>query len=251
VRAVLGQAFFLEVKMFRSVPKGFNAVFFAVFAFIQMIVPSQAATLLTAPYQTQLQNWLDATGLYSGTLAFTNIYEKTPGDTGTTFHAAVDSKGPTITLISATIGNVTNVIGGFDPQSWQSGVGYQYVADPTKWNAFIFDLNTNDLRTETNPYQTCNCTGYGPTFGGGHDIGMVNSVDTGYLYPYSYGTPYAADFFGLSGQQFFSAGQIETFTISEVSAVPEPSTWAMLILGFAGVGFMAYRRKSKPALIAI
>jgi hypothetical protein len=26
-------------------------------------------------------------------------------------------------------------------------------------------------------------------------------------------------------------------------AVPEPSTWAMMILGFAGVGFMAYRRK--------
>jgi outer membrane lipase/esterase len=27
-------------------------------------------------------------------------------------------------------------------------------------------------------------------------------------------------------------------------AVPEPSTWAMLLLGFAGVGFVAYRRKS-------
>jgi PEP-CTERM motif len=34
------------------------------------------------------------------------------------------------------------------------------------------------------------------------------------------------------------------------SAVPEPSTWAMMILGFVGVGFMAYRRKSKPALMA-
>lgn len=33
-----------------------------------------------------------------------------------------------------------------------------------------------------------------------------------------------------------------------VTAVPEPATWAMMILGFAGVGFMAYRRKSKPAL---
>ena len=27
-----------------------------------------------------------------------------------------------------------------------------------------------------------------------------------------------------------------------ITAVPEPSTWAMLILGFAGIGFMAYRR---------
>jgi PEP-CTERM motif len=35
-----------------------------------------------------------------------------------------------------------------------------------------------------------------------------------------------------------------------ISAVPEPSTWAMMILGFASVGFMAYRRKrsSGPAL---
>jgi len=44
----------------------------------------------------------------------------------------------------------------------------------------------------------------------------------------------------------FSAG----FGDSAVGAVPEPSTWAMMILGFAGVGFMAYRRKSKPALMA-
>jgi hypothetical protein len=36
----------------------------------------------------------------------------------------------------------------------------------------------------------------------------------------------------------------------QVNAVPEPSTWAMLILGFAGVGFMAYRRKSQPAVLA-
>jgi hypothetical protein len=27
------------------------------------------------------------------------------------------------------------------------------------------------------------------------------------------------------------------------AATPEPSTWAMMILGFAGIGFMAYRRK--------
>jgi hypothetical protein len=32
-----------------------------------------------------------------------------------------------------------------------------------------------------------------------------------------------------------------------VSAVPEPSTWAMMILGFVGIGFMAYRRKGQPS----
>jgi hypothetical protein len=36
----------------------------------------------------------------------------------------------------------------------------------------------------------------------------------------------------------------------QIAPIPEPSTWAMMILGFAGVGYMAYRRKSKPALMA-
>jgi hypothetical protein len=29
------------------------------------------------------------------------------------------------------------------------------------------------------------------------------------------------------------------------AAVPEPSTWAMMILGFFGIGFLAYRRKNQ------
>jgi hypothetical protein len=36
-----------------------------------------------------------------------------------------------------------------------------------------------------------------------------------------------------------------TLAIATVTAVPEPSTWAMMILGFMGVGFMAYRRKNR------
>jgi hypothetical protein len=34
-------------------------------------------------------------------------------------------------------------------------------------------------------------------------------------------------------------------TTGLTSAVPEPSTWAMMVLGFFGLGFMAYRRKSE------
>jgi hypothetical protein len=46
-------------------------------------------------------------------------------------------------------------------------------------------------------------------------------------------------------------GQNDVLTISAVAAVPEPSTWAMMILGFGGVGFVAYRRKAKRALAAV
>ncbi|MEH2492929.1 hypothetical protein V1280_008868 [Bradyrhizobium sp. AZCC 2230] len=38
-------------------------------------------------------------------------------------------------------------------------------------------------------------------------------------------------------------------TVGQVGAVPEPSTWAMMILGFAGVGFMAYRRRNQASAL--
>jgi hypothetical protein len=36
----------------------------------------------------------------------------------------------------------------------------------------------------------------------------------------------------------------------EIPAVPEPSTWAMMILGFTGVGYVTYRRRKVAALAA-
>jgi uncharacterized protein (TIGR03118 family) len=47
---------------------------------------------------------------------------------------------------------------------------------------------------------------------------------------------------GLNGERDGLFGSIR--------AVPEPSTWAMLILGFASIGFMAYRRRNKAAMLA-
>jgi hypothetical protein len=35
-----------------------------------------------------------------------------------------------------------------------------------------------------------------------------------------------------------------------VAAVPEPSTWAMMILGFAGVGYMTYRRRKQSTALS-
>ncbi|MCK1636018.1 PEPxxWA-CTERM sorting domain-containing protein [Bradyrhizobium sp. 157] len=65
------------------------------------------------------------------------------------------------------------------------------------------------------------------------------------------GTSNSTTFTFLSGDPSndFSSG-FDDVAISTVDAVPEPSTWAMMILGFAGIGFMAYRRKAKPAGIA-
>ena len=67
---------------------------------------------------------------------------------------------------------------------------------------------------------------------------------------------YVNSIFGMAGSGDFRIALESTITGSgggpesflAVSAIPEPSTWAMLILGFLGVGFMAYRRKGQVAL---
>lgn len=41
------------------------------------------------------------------------------------------------------------------------------------------------------------------------------------------------------------------FDAPPVAGVPEPSTWAMMFLGFAGVGFMAYRRSRRDQDLAL
>jgi hypothetical protein len=40
-----------------------------------------------------------------------------------------------------------------------------------------------------------------------------------------------------------SVEQVRVDIAGNVGAVPEPSTWAMMVLGFLGIGFMAYRRR--------
>jgi hypothetical protein len=52
--------------------------------------------------------------------------------------------------------------------------------------------------------------------------------------------------FALSATFANAQGGNDVIQVAQLTgAVPEPSTWAMMILGFAGVGFMAYRRKGQ------
>jgi len=71
-------------------------------------------------------------------------------------------------------------------------------------------------------------------------------LQDGYDYENSYYDPYS----GFHDSAYL-ANKEPWIMISEAefnSAVPEPSTWIMMIAGFAGLGFMAYRRKARPAL---
>ena len=58
-----------------------------------------------------------------------------------------------------------------------------------------------------------------------------------------------ANVFGDGTTTWSNANRAFDATFSAtISAVPEPSTWAMMILGFVGVGFLAYRRRNGIAV---
>jgi hypothetical protein len=85
----------------------------------------------------------------------------------------------------------------------------------------------------------------------GNLLGTVSDTDH-----YS-GATLAVNFAGIHSVRFSGSATntvgFDNFTFGEltaVNAVPEPSTWAMMILGFAGLGFMAYRRKRDESALA-
>jgi choice-of-anchor C domain-containing protein len=60
---------------------------------------------------------------------------------------------------------------------------------------------------------------------------------------------FTSDTTGFSGNSTYPTAFGPALDNVSVSPVPEPATWAMMILGFLGIGFAAYRRKGRgPAL---
>jgi hypothetical protein len=100
---------------------------------------------------------------------------------------------------------------------------------------------------------------YGPQFAYGvGPIGAGNPIDAGVTFPFtdSDNTTFLTDITGadpnnivdiytssgINGEPAVLANQ---FVISGGGGVPEPSTWAMMLLGFAGLGLLAHRRRTK------
>jgi PEP-CTERM motif-containing protein len=83
-------------------------------------------------------------------------------------------------------------------------------------------------------------------------LGITNSDQTPQFGVENTNSIASTDYQSFSGPGNFGSTPIgpNAFNLTFTASVPEPSTWAMMILGFAGVGFMAYRRKSNPALMA-
>lgn len=86
-----------------------------------------------------------------------------------------------------------------------------------------------------------------------HDFGIVTASPTGWklLDTLEFTTTLSAGqhTLALEVTRRYAPGRnvdteyFDNVSLDVTSAVPEPSTWAMMILGFAGLGFMAYRRR--------
>jgi hypothetical protein len=105
----------------------------------------------------------------------------------------------------------------------------KFLADNDVTNISLFDLNTLKLTTI-----------YEGTGEGGFKT--PTSFSLGTLTDDHYILSFLVDNFAQNG------GNPSGLDVSFSSAVPEPSTWAMMILGFFGISLMAYRRKSARAV---
>ena len=95
--------------------------------------------------------------------------------------------------------------------------------------------NGSNLYAHSNP----SITGHGPSIEG------TGTFDLSFLSGLTSSTT-------ITGVSFEFGTQPETTLratlTNQTPAVPEPATWAMMVLGFAGVGFMSYRRRSNYSL---
>jgi hypothetical protein len=118
------------------------------------------------------------------------------------------------------------------PAGSEVDLGTLDVSSVRLYNQYGDDFYLNPIYSLTGTYLTI---GPGPAFGGCH---LTNSCPT--TIPPSVSIPLI----------FPSDADVQLSFIDGViipAPVPEPTTWAMLLIGFAGIGFAGYRRRLSPA----
>jgi hypothetical protein len=173
------------------------------------------------------------------TRTFTFSFSGTIG-AGTTA-AMITGSGTFLATLTSTGPDVYHIMsgGGSSPQAGTLTL----LADGTYTNTVSPTINLTADNIFT-PSATPALDGDGIVFEGsllaaGSDYFEVGGKGGGYYYANNYNK-------GLYNNTYFGPG---TFNIT-FTAVPEPSTWAMMAIGFAGLAFAGYR-KSKGGVAAV
>ena len=162
---------------------------------------SQIGSLVVQTGETELiRNWLGKDAKFE--LCFRSSIH---GASSSTFHSRCDNKGPSITFIKTNNGFR---FGGYNPLSWDTSNNYKS-NDST---AFLFSLDKQSkIPIQNQSWVTYNNNSYGPTFGGGHDIYINSSMNSGYSYLYGYKGNFQA--YHLVGQQNFTPVEVEVYLV--------------------------------------
>jgi PEP-CTERM motif len=198
-------------------------------AFLSSLASNASAAVVTETYDFTLSNFVNGSGsdpspVSTITGSFTVTFDPTTAFDNQTSGVTVNSLtgiGP----LDSTVGISANPgtpyflsIGGIENDAGDIG-GFT--------NDFVLQLTFADVNSVASP-QLATCVGF--------SCGSAPQTAT------------SSGFTVSSLPDFWVA---ESGTVTAVSGVPEPSTWAMMILGFCGVGFMAYRRKQNGAALSL
>jgi hypothetical protein len=116
------------------------------------------------------------------------------GFNSTTFHNICNNVGPTLTIIKLANGTI---LAGYTSLVWNNNTEYA-----GNGSAFLYNI-TNDVyfTFENKSYNIYRNPGYGPTFGGGHDMYIqLSNLSESYVYgQHSYTNPNGKNLLGLAG----------------------------------------------------
>jgi hypothetical protein len=208
-------------------------------------------SLLDQQRRRQLERWLGA-----GEFTFNNVFTLQPGNSSLDFHAAVDGKGPSFTLMQVTnAGGDSYVVGGYNPQSWSSTDGWHVTEFDWQRTAFIFNMtepavyrqvSTSYILPSQGSRQTFNQDDHGPTFGAGPDLFVNSALNTAISWQVTYGDPtdQGKSIIDRSvGGQFVHIDALELYSLAPI---PEPAEAAMFLAGLGLLGWRLRRRQERP-----
>jgi hypothetical protein len=134
--------------------------------------------------------------------------------------------------VSVTVSGLGQALGTFYSDAF-------YVLDPTPNHLGYWDL----------AFSTSPLTGNASEEASNFIVGAIPPFNPSGIYSFDLKTGSSVPtklYFGVDDNVFTDNTGAYSVMVSQLaSAIPEPSIWAILILGLAGVGFMANRRKVK------